>query len=345
MSDAPKSASGTPNGIRMSLKDAATPLTPKDSVKVTVIPSARPPAVVSRAIRESRELLGCRRSPEEFRASTSNTPAPTLRCPVTGNPIPSLEEIEEKIGKNLTLSNWRWPRSIAVKGIALALQRWASEVGLEKAARRGEVLLSSGRPLEYADPANLPWIDPKKIEALTPEAFADRLGGIVDEFERNDGDANGTGDQRLLSSARAPSEGSGADGTGSADGGVEAGRGGGTREHGPVQGGSVVAFPAGGSCRRGNPGLHREHVVLELREHEQDLGAFTGAYNRVHRRVQEVKDEGRLMKLVEWSGTSAVMGSLEMAIHAIERVVAELRDVLQRIDAGVIPNLDEGDDV
>jgi len=75
------------------------------------------------------------------------------------------------------------------------------------------------------------------------------------------------------------------------------------------------------------------------------LGAFTGAYNRVHRRVQEVKDEGRLMKLVEWSGTSAVMGSLEMAIHAIERVVAELRDVLQRIDAGVIPNLDEGDDV
>jgi hypothetical protein len=48
-----------------------------------------------------------------------------------------------------------------------------------------------------------------------------------------------------------------------------------------------------------------------------------------------------MMKLVTWSGTSAVMGSLELAIHAIERVVEDLRSIRQRIDAGVIPNLDE----
>ena len=47
------------------------------------------------------------------------------------------------------------------------------------------------------------------------------------------------------------------------------------------------------------------------------------------------------MKLVSWSGTSAVMGSLELSIHAIERTVEELKDLLHRIDAGVIPNLDE----
>jgi hypothetical protein len=50
------------------------------------------------------------------------------------------------------------------------------------------------------------------------------------------------------------------------------------------------------------------------------------------------------MKLVDWSGTAAVMGSLEMAIHAVERTVAELYSILQRIDSGVIPNLDEDDD-
>lgn len=51
-----------------------------------------------------------------------------------------------------------------------------------------------------------------------------------------------------------------------------------------------------------------------------------------------------MMKLVEWSGTSAVMGSLELSIHHIEHVVEELRDILQRIDDGVIPNLDEDED-
>ena len=51
-----------------------------------------------------------------------------------------------------------------------------------------------------------------------------------------------------------------------------------------------------------------------------------------------------MMKLVSWSGTSAVMGSLEMATHAIERVVDELKGMLIRIDQGVIPNLDEDED-
>ena len=82
---------------------------------------------------------------------------------------------------------------------------------------------------------------------------------------------------------------------------------------------------------------------MELEEHEQDLQAFAGAYDLVHRRVQAVKDEGRLMKLVDWSGTAAVMGSLELATHAIERTIVELRGMLVRIDGGAIPNLDEED--
>lgn len=82
-------------------------------------------------------------------------------------------------------------------------------------------------------------------------------------------------------------------------------------------------------------------MEAELAEHQLDLLAFQRSYDVIRRRVQEVKDEGRMMKLVEWSGTSAVMGTLELTIHAIERTVDELKSILQRIDAGVIPNLDE----
>lgn len=85
-------------------------------------------------------------------------------------------------------------------------------------------------------------------------------------------------------------------------------------------------------------------MVAELSEHQLDLQAFHRAYSLIHRRVQEVQDEGRMMKLVSWSGTAAVMGTLELSIHAIERTVEELKSILQRIDAGVIPNLDGEED-
>jgi len=75
-----------------------------------------------------------------------------------------------------------------------------------------------------------------------------------------------------------------------------------------------------------------------------DLKAFQDAYGCIHRRVQEVKDGGRLLKLVNWCGTSAVTGTLDLTIHAIERVVEGLLDILRKVDSGVIPNLDEDGD-
>lgn len=68
--------------------------------------------------------------------------------------------------------------------------------------------------------------------------------------------------------------------------------------------------------------------------------AFQGAYNVIKERVQEVKDEHRMLKLVDWSGTAAVIGTLELTIHAVEMTVAELEDIRRRIINGVIPNLD-----
>ena len=107
---------------------------------------------------------------------------------------------------------------------------------------------------------------------------------------------------------------------------------------GSSEGGVIVALPT----RRTKSGISRSHVELELAEHTKDLAAFKGAYSQIHTRVLEVQDEGRLMKLVNWSGTSAVMGSLELTIHAIERTVDELKDLLKRLDAGAIIDSDKG---
>lgn len=78
-----------------------------------------------------------------------------------------------------------------------------------------------------------------------------------------------------------------------------------------------------------------------MEEAAKDLAAFKRAHDAIHERVQEVRDEGRLLKLVDWSGTAAVMGALDLSIHALERAYEEMEDVLARVDGGEIPNLDE----
>jgi hypothetical protein len=60
--------------------------------------------------------------------------------------------------------------------------------------------------------------------------------------------------------------------------------------------------------------------------------------------VQDVKDSGRSMSLLNWSGTYASLGTLELCMSNIRNVVTDLKDVLERIDAGVIHNTDEGSD-
>jgi hypothetical protein len=114
---------------------------------------------------------------------------------VSGKKIPPLSQIEEEIDKSLTLWNWRWPRSIAVKGIALALRRWAEDVGLEKAARRGALLFEAPTRCFFQDTASR--IGPD--EQLTAEEFADHAEVMIDEFESRDtGSPDGRCDQHLL---------------------------------------------------------------------------------------------------------------------------------------------------
>jgi len=317
---------------------------PMESEKVGAIPIATPPAVFSLGKGVNLVERPCRKSPEGSPASTSPTSTSIQleqeRCPVSGRPIPPLWVIEKEIDESLTLSNWCWPRSVAVKGIALALRRWALEVGLEKAAERGRVIFELA-PLKYADLANLPWVPSADYEALAPEILADRLGGIVDELETRSGAEGSSGpgdvgeDQRLLSSSGTAPESDSGGGEPVHDGSERADI---LGDEGPDGGATILSL----SARRGRrpDGLSRRQVAEELEEHQQDLRAFNNAYQAVHARVQEVKDEGRMMKLVNWSGTAAVMGSLEIAIHMIEGVISDLKSILQRIDDGVIENLD-----
>lgn len=262
-------------------------------------------------------------------------------CPLTGRIVPPLEKIEEGIDRGLRLWSWPWNRSIAVKGIALVLRKWALTDGLEIAAKRGAILLEQPDPLRWGGPAPLFGLPPAEI--LTVEGFAEMLGGLTDELEgikrMRTNDTDDGGDKLLLQSSGTAHEG---DRTGSEpNNGGEVAEDSGGGVGGATQRGTVLEFPKIGGRRRSHEGLSRGEIVLELRECRKDLSAFQSSYSAVHYRVQEVKDEGRMLKLVGWSGTGAVMGTLDLAIHAIERTIDEMRDILRRIDNGEICNIDE----
>lgn len=74
----------------------------------------------------------------------------------------------------------------------------------------------------------------------------------------------------------------------------------------------------------------RAQIIAEIAEKSADLTAFSEAREIIRRRVMEVKDSScQLTPLPNWSGTDAVLGSLDLAIHAMERTLDELRHLLQ----------------
>lgn len=78
--------------------------------------------------------------------------------------------------------------------------------------------------------------------------------------------------------------------------------------------------------------ISRLVLIAEIDEKARDLEAFSSARDIIRRRVVEVQDSKTssfLTPLPNWSGTDAVLGSLDLAIHAIERTVEELRESLR----------------
>lgn len=83
-------------------------------------------------------------------------------------------------------------------------------------------------------------------------------------------------------------------------------------------------------------------LKLELKELRKDRHAFASALDYLQQRVIESNetDIPRRPLLHEWSGTRAAIGSLEMALHAIERTIGELDRLIYSINNREIIDLD-----
>lgn len=75
----------------------------------------------------------------------------------------------------------------------------------------------------------------------------------------------------------------------------------------------------------------RSELLDEIEEKTKDLEVFLKARDDIRRRVMEVQDSKcRLTPLPDWSGTQAVLGSLDLVCHAIGRTLEELKSLLTR---------------
>ena len=77
----------------------------------------------------------------------------------------------------------------------------------------------------------------------------------------------------------------------------------------------------------------RTELLDEVAEKSKDLEAFLKARDIVRARVLEVSDsQSKLTPLPHWSGTDAVLGSLDLACHSIERTLEELKVLLEKAE-------------
>lgn len=94
-------------------------------------------------------------------------------------------------------------------------------------------------------------------------------------------------------------------------------------------------------------GIDRDLLERQIAETSADLKAFMTARDIIRVRRQEVTDEpwpeALLPRLTEWTGTEGVLGSMDLAIHAMERTIEELKQLLQATKAGRKFRVIEGD--
>jgi hypothetical protein len=79
-----------------------------------------------------------------------------------------------------------------------------------------------------------------------------------------------------------------------------------------------------------------KELRAEIEEKSLDLQAFVHARELIRSRVLEVQDsKSTLTPLPNWSGTDAVLGSLDLAIHSMERTLDELKVLLEKAPPGL----------
>lgn len=80
----------------------------------------------------------------------------------------------------------------------------------------------------------------------------------------------------------------------------------------------------------------------EQNELQRDRHAFASALDLLRKRILESNDVAipRHPLLHEWSGTRAAVGSLEMALHSVERTLEEINSIILAIDNNEVLNTD-----
>jgi hypothetical protein len=83
-------------------------------------------------------------------------------------------------------------------------------------------------------------------------------------------------------------------------------------------------------------GFSLSWLMRERKELQRDRHAFALALDTLKKRIMESSetDIERRPLLHEWSGTRAVVGSLEMALHATERALEETNQLILSIENG-----------
>lgn len=89
-------------------------------------------------------------------------------------------------------------------------------------------------------------------------------------------------------------------------------------------------------------GFSLSWLKREREELRRDRYAFASALDILQRRILESVDAEipRRPLLHEWSGSRASVGSLEMSLHAIERTLGEVDNLILSIENGEVPDLD-----
>lgn len=80
----------------------------------------------------------------------------------------------------------------------------------------------------------------------------------------------------------------------------------------------------------------------EREELRRDRYAFASALDILTKRLTESNELEipRRPLLHEWSGSRAVVGSLELALHAVERTLNEMDDMIHSIEEGKVVDAD-----
>jgi hypothetical protein len=83
-------------------------------------------------------------------------------------------------------------------------------------------------------------------------------------------------------------------------------------------------------------------LTRELEELRKDRDAWFQALSVIKARILASNELPipRRPILHEWSGTHAVVGSLEVTMNQIGRTIDEMKSLIERIEAGEVPNLD-----